>query len=78
MTDGPRYIASARTAQKQPFPTVTPLLSVAQPLPSNGSFSGSTVLALGKYDTICFMCCSLPAATAITAQHLSVARFISP
>jgi hypothetical protein len=50
ITAGPRYIALAWTAQTQ-FPTVTPLLCVTQPLPSNGCFSGSTVFALSKYVT---------------------------
>jgi hypothetical protein len=45
MAAGPRYIASARTAQKTPLPTVTPLLRVTQPLSSNDCLSGSTVLA---------------------------------
>jgi hypothetical protein len=48
----PFYIASVRTAQTTPLPTVTPLLRVIQPLPSNGCFSGSTVLALSKYATV--------------------------
>jgi hypothetical protein len=52
MTAGPRFMASAQTAQKTPITTVTPLLRVTQPLPSNGSFSGSTVLALNKYATV--------------------------
>jgi hypothetical protein len=52
MAAGPRYIASARTAQKTPLPTVTPFLRVTQPSPSNGCLSGSTVLALSKYDTL--------------------------
>jgi hypothetical protein len=38
----PHYITSARTAQKKCLPKVSPLLRVTQPLPSNGSFSGST------------------------------------
>jgi hypothetical protein len=37
---------------KTPLPTVTPLLRVIQPLPRNGCFSGSTVLALRKHATI--------------------------
>jgi hypothetical protein len=48
----PRYIASTRTAQKNLLPSVTLLLRVTQPLPSNGCFSGSTVLNLRKYATI--------------------------
>jgi hypothetical protein len=52
MTAGPRYIAPAQTAQKTPLPTVTPLC-VTQPLHSSGCFSGSTVLTLGKYATLC-------------------------
>jgi hypothetical protein len=47
----PLYVASVRTAQKTPLPTVTPLLVVAQPLPSNGCFCGSTVVAFSKYAT---------------------------
>jgi hypothetical protein len=39
-------------AQKTPLSTVTPLLRVTQPLPSNGCFSGSTVLVLSKYVTV--------------------------
>jgi hypothetical protein len=38
--------------RKSPLPTFTPLLRVTQPLPSNGCFSGSTVLALTKYATL--------------------------
>jgi hypothetical protein len=52
MTAGPRYIESTRTAEKTPLPTVTPLLRVTHPLPSNGYLSGSTILALSKYATI--------------------------
>jgi hypothetical protein len=47
-----RYIASARTAQITPLPTVTPLLHVTEPLPSNGGFFVFTVLAFSKYTTI--------------------------
>jgi hypothetical protein len=54
MTAGPCYIASARTAQKSPLPTIIPSLRVTQPLPSNGRFYGSTVLALSKHDAIPF------------------------
>jgi hypothetical protein len=39
------------SAQKTPLPTVTPLLHVTQLLPSNGCFTGSTVLVLSKYAT---------------------------
>jgi hypothetical protein len=46
------YMASAWTPQKTSLRTVTPLLLVTQPLPSNGCFSGCTVLALSKYATI--------------------------
>jgi hypothetical protein len=55
----------ARTAYRIPLPTVTSLLhvlcylviallllSVTQPLPSNGGVSGSQILTLGKYVTI--------------------------
>jgi hypothetical protein len=35
--------------RETPFPTITPLLCVTQPLPNNSCFSGSTVLALRKY-----------------------------
>jgi hypothetical protein len=63
MADDPRYIASSRIGEKTPLPIVTPLLRVAQPLPSNGCFSACTVLALSKYDT---MFNSLSAATVIT------------
>jgi hypothetical protein len=52
MTADPRYIVSARTAQKTPLPTVTPLLRVTQALPSSGCLSVSTVLVLIKYATI--------------------------
>jgi hypothetical protein len=52
MAAEPRYTASTWTAQKAKLPTVTPLLRVTQPLPSNGRFSGSTILALSKYGTI--------------------------
>jgi hypothetical protein len=45
------YIASAQTVQKTLHPTVIPLLRVAQLVPSNGCFSGSTVLAFSKYAT---------------------------
>jgi hypothetical protein len=55
MAADPPYTASARIAQKTSLPTVTLLLRVTQPLPSNGCFSGSTVLALSKYVTI--LCC---------------------
>jgi hypothetical protein len=48
MADRLSYTISARTAQETPLPTVTPLLRVTQPLPSNDSFYGSTVLALSK------------------------------
>jgi hypothetical protein len=51
---GPRYIASARTAQKTPLPTLTLLLRVTQPLPRNYCFSDSTVLVLSKYATLRF------------------------
>jgi hypothetical protein len=37
------------TAYKSPLPTVTPLLRVTQPLPSNCYLSSFTVLALRKY-----------------------------
>jgi hypothetical protein len=47
------YITLAQTAQRTLLPTVTPLLCVTQPLPSNGCFSGSTVHALSKYATMC-------------------------
>jgi hypothetical protein len=52
MAAGPRYMTSARTAQKTPLPTVTRLLHVTQPLPSNGCFYGFTILALGERATI--------------------------
>jgi hypothetical protein len=53
MAAGPRYIGSARMiAQKTPLPTVTPLLRVTQPLPSNVCFSGSAVHTLSKYATV--------------------------
>jgi hypothetical protein len=52
MAAGPRYIICARTAQKTPSLTFTPLMSVTQQLSSNGCFSGSTVLALSRYTTI--------------------------
>jgi hypothetical protein len=52
MAAGPRYIASARIAQKTLLPTDAPLLRVTQPLPNNGRFSGSTILALSLYATI--------------------------
>jgi hypothetical protein len=42
------YIVSARIAQKTSLSTFTPLLCVKQPLPSNGCFSGCTVLSF-KY-----------------------------
>jgi hypothetical protein len=51
----PRYIVLVRTAQTTLLLTVTPLLRVTQPLPSNSCFSGSTVLALSKYATL-YMC----------------------
>jgi hypothetical protein len=54
MAAGPHYIGSAWTAQKTPLAAVTPLLCVTQHLPSNGSFSGSTVLALSKCATVCW------------------------
>jgi hypothetical protein len=38
MAAGPRYIASARAAQKTPHPTVTPLLRVTKRLHNNGCF----------------------------------------
>jgi hypothetical protein len=47
----PRYIASARTAHKTPPPTVTPLLSVKEPLLNTGCFYGPTVLDLSKRAT---------------------------
>jgi hypothetical protein len=46
---GPRYIASAQTTQKTPLPTVTPLLSVTQPLPGSGCFPGCRGLTLRIY-----------------------------
>jgi hypothetical protein len=52
MTAGPRYIATAQTAQKTHVPTVTPLFGVTLSLPSISCFSGSIVLALNKYTTI--------------------------
>jgi hypothetical protein len=52
MAAGPRYIASARTAEKTQLPKVTQLLRVMKLLPTNGCFSGSTVLALSKYAAI--------------------------
>jgi hypothetical protein len=52
MAAGPSYMASARTVQKTPLQTFTPLLRVTQPLPSSDCFSGSTILALSKYATI--------------------------
>jgi hypothetical protein len=52
MAAGPRYIASARTAQKTPLPTTLLLLRVTQPLPNNGCFSSSTVFDLSKYATM--------------------------
>jgi hypothetical protein len=55
MAAGPLYIASARTAQKTQFPTVTPLLHIKQPLPSNGCFSVSTVHPLSIYGTIFYI-----------------------
>lgn len=55
MATGPRYIASEQAAQKTPFPTVVPLLHVTQPLPSNGCFSGFTVIASSKYAMICIV-----------------------
>jgi hypothetical protein len=65
MADAARYIASALTAQKTPLPTVIPLLSVTQLLPSNGTFTVSTDLGLSNYATICLrtaldLCMSLP------------------
>jgi hypothetical protein len=54
MAFDPRYITSTRTAQKTTLPTVTLLLRVTQPLPSNDCFSGSTILALSKYTTMWF------------------------
>jgi hypothetical protein len=48
----PRYIARARTSQKTKLPIVIPELRVTQPLFSNGSFSGSTVLDFSKYTTM--------------------------
>jgi hypothetical protein len=52
MAAGPRYVASVRTVQKTPLRTLNPLLHITQPLPSNGCFSGSTVLGLSTYATI--------------------------
>jgi hypothetical protein len=48
---GPRYIASAQTAQKTPLSTVTLVLRVTQPLPGNVCIPGSTVMVLSKYAT---------------------------
>jgi hypothetical protein len=48
------YIASARTAQKIPHSTVTPLLRVTEPLPISVCFTGSTDLALIKYASIIY------------------------
>jgi hypothetical protein len=45
MAAGLRYTDSEWTTHKTPLQTVTPLLLVTQPLPSNISFSGSIVLA---------------------------------
>jgi hypothetical protein len=49
MVAGLRYATSAQSAQKTQLPTVTPFLRFTQPLPRNGSFFGSKVLALKKY-----------------------------
>jgi hypothetical protein len=63
------YVALEQTAQKTSLPTGTPLLHVCvrclamalvllhvtRPLPSNGGFSGPTILALRKYATISFL-----------------------
>jgi hypothetical protein len=54
LSAGPPYTAWERTAQKTLLPTVTPLLLVTYPLPSNDSFSGTTVLSLREYNTICY------------------------
>jgi hypothetical protein len=59
----PHYIASTRTPQKTPLPTLTLLLHVTQPLPNNVCFSGSTILALSKHATIYW-------ATVILNPHL--------
>jgi hypothetical protein len=56
---GTRYIASTRLSQRTPLPTVTPLLRVTQPLPSNGCFCDSKILTLRKYATLIFMECIL-------------------
>jgi hypothetical protein len=52
MEAGPRYTDFARIGQKTPLPAVTSLLRVTQPSPSNGCFSGSTIIAFRNYVTI--------------------------
>jgi hypothetical protein len=52
MTAGPHDKASVLITQQTPLLTFTPLLPVIQLLPSNGCFSGSTILALSKYGII--------------------------
>jgi hypothetical protein len=48
----PKTLSRTWKAQRTPVPAVTPLLRVTQPSPSDGCFSGSTVLALSKYATV--------------------------
>jgi hypothetical protein len=50
MAAGHCYIASEWRTQKTQLPTVTPLLLVTEPSPSNGWFFGSTVVATRKYE----------------------------
>jgi hypothetical protein len=55
MAADPLHINLTRTAQKTPLRTVTSLLRVKQPLPSNGCLSGSKILALRKYAKMRFI-----------------------
>jgi hypothetical protein len=52
MAASPQYVTSAWTAQILQLPAPTPLLRVTQPLPNDGHFFGSTVLAMSKYAVI--------------------------
>jgi hypothetical protein len=57
MAAGVRYTALTETAHKTPAQIATPLLHATQLLPSNGCFSGSTVLALREYATVFSLKC---------------------
>jgi hypothetical protein len=66
MAAGPLYIASARTAQKTPLLTVTPLFRVTQPLPSNDCFLGS------KFLWVIYRSASLKHIPRITKRHATL------